>query len=64
MKADMRHAQLEIKPSARQKWEYKTGKMDADADMTQYGGEGWELVSVIQTASDPGTVTAYFKRAM
>lgn len=60
MKADMRHAQLEKKTPPH--WEYKNARMDADADMTQYGGEGWELVSVVPCAGDPSTVMAYFKR--
>ena len=45
------------------RWEYKSGRMEADADLSQYGTEGWELVSVVPVLTDPGQVTAYFKRA-
>lgn len=45
------------------RWEYKVQRMDADADLSQFGGEGWELVSIVPNQMDPSTVTAYFKRA-
>ena len=69
MKADMRHAQIEHRPNGGQlavklgtRWEYRTCKMDAGDDLSQYGGDGWELVSVVANIVDPGTVTAYLKR--
>jgi hypothetical protein len=36
--------------------------MEADGDLTQYGGEGWELVAVVPCAGDPGIVVAHLKR--
>lgn len=67
MKADMRHARFEPKVVTNTRvgvrWEHRSAKMDSDADMSQFSGEGWELVSVVPTPADPGTVTAYFKRA-
>lgn len=48
-------------PAPRQvQWEYRTAIMDRDADLTQFGSEGWELVSVAPLPGDDAIF--YFKR--
>lgn len=47
------------------RWEYRTDTLDNDADLMQYGGEGWELVSVNPVYPDvAGLSRFYFKRRM
>lgn len=41
-------------------WEYRSAIMDREADLSQFGAEGWELVSVTAEAGDRATY--YFKR--
>lgn len=41
-------------------WEYRTAIMDREADLSQFGAEGWELVSVTPDAGDRATY--YFKK--
>lgn len=43
-------------------WEYKSRRMDLDADLTQYGQDGWELVSVAPLPHDPSMAAYHFKR--
>lgn len=64
MKTDQRGAVIERRPehSRAFQWEYRTATMDLDADLTQYGAEGWELVSVVPVAHDPMTAVYHFKR--
>lgn len=62
MRIDARTAQIERKPESVRRFETRSAVMAHDADMSQFGSEGWQLVSVIATPSDPGTVTAYFQR--
>lgn len=45
-----------------QAWEYCSAKMEFDADLTQYGQEGWEFVAAVQIPHDPGTAMFHFKR--
>lgn len=43
-------------------WEYKSRRMDLDADLTQFGQEGWELASVVPLPHDPSMAMYHFKR--
>jgi hypothetical protein len=42
------------------KWEYRTVLASRNADLNQYGEQGWELVSAIPQPADQ--VAYYFKR--
>ena len=44
------------------RWEYRSKKMDVEADLTQYGQDGWELVAVVNIPHDPGQAVYHFKR--
>lgn len=49
--------------SKRFQWEYRQKTMDLDdADLTQYGAEGWECYSVVPIPMDPSRAVFYFKR--
>jgi hypothetical protein len=50
------------KPKKQPAWEYKSRRMDLDADLTQYGQEGWELVAVTPLPHDPSQTMYHFKR--
>ena len=41
-------------------WEYRAALMERDADLEQYGSEGWECYAVLPEAGDRATF--YFKR--
>jgi hypothetical protein len=43
-------------------WEYRQARMEADADISQFGAEGWELVAVVPVSYDPSTCNYWFKR--
>ena len=43
-------------------WEYRSAKYDLDADLTQHGAAGWELVAVVPVPGDSTTAIYYFKR--
>jgi hypothetical protein len=64
MRPDYRGAVIDRPPAApgRPQWEYKSERMEADADLAQWGAEGWDLVSVVAVSYDPGTARFYFKR--
>jgi hypothetical protein len=64
MKIDARGAAVQRKTeSVLQRYETRSAPMAADADMSQFGAEGWQLVSVVPIPSDPGMVMAYFQRS-
>ncbi len=44
------------------KWEYRSEQMDANAELGQFGEEGWELVSVVAIPHDPSQAIFHFKR--
>jgi hypothetical protein len=44
----------------RLRWEYRTELMHRNAELDQFGEEGWELVSVLQSPADEAVF--YFKR--
>lgn len=44
------------------RWDYRSRVMAADADLLQFGEEGWELVSVVPIPHDPGQAVFHFKR--
>ena len=44
------------------RWEYCSKAMDLDADLSQYGFEGWELVAVVSIPHDPSKAVFHFKR--
>jgi hypothetical protein len=47
------------------KWEYRNALLDTDADLTQYGEEGWECYSVLPVFPVvSGRSLYYFKRRM
>lgn len=48
--------------NARAQWEYRQTRMDADADISQFGAESWELVAVVPIPYDPSVCWYYFKR--
>jgi hypothetical protein len=63
MKPDYRGAQTEQrKPAqpARQQWEYRTRQMDREADLSQFGAEGWECYQVLDCGGDMAMF--YFRR--
>lgn len=66
MKTDQRGAVLDRGPeppqAQRAQWEYRSGVMELGADLSQYGVEGWELVSVTPVPHDPGSAAYHFKR--
>jgi hypothetical protein len=41
-------------------WEYKSVLLPRQADLSQYGSEGWELISVIGAPADQAVF--YFRR--
>ena len=43
-----------------QRWEYRSELMDRDADLAQFGVEGWECFAVIAAAADMAMF--YFRR--
>lgn len=47
-------------PRPQTQWEYRTAKMDRDADLAQFGAEGWELVAVNALPNDEALF--HFKR--
>jgi len=49
-------------PPVRDQWEYRSRRMEVDADLSQFGGESWELVSVVPLLYDPSMCLYYFKR--
>lgn len=50
------------KPYVGPQWEYRSRVMDLDADLAQYGQDGWELVSVVPIPHDPTQALYHFKR--
>jgi hypothetical protein len=53
----------QVRPNQTQPgWEYRSQRMDLDADLTQFAQEGWELVSVVPVQHDPSQAIYYFKR--
>ena len=44
------------------RWEYRSKTMEVNADLTQYGDDGWELVSVSPLPHDPSQAVFHFKR--
>lgn len=42
------------------RWDYRSALMDRDADLSQFGTEGWECYSVIPAAGDQAMF--YFRR--
>jgi hypothetical protein len=47
------------------KWEYRNALLDNDADLTQFGEEGWECYSVLPVFPVvSGHSLFYFKRRM
>lgn len=60
MKLDTRRVQQEQNGFRPYQWEYRSATMERDADLSQFGAEGWELVSV---AAHPGDMAQFwFKR--
>lgn len=43
-------------------WEYNQRTMDIEADLTQYGLDGWELVAVVPIPHDSMQAIFHFKR--
>ncbi|MEN6533802.1 MAG: hypothetical protein ABFD89_09085 [Bryobacteraceae bacterium] len=63
MKADYRGAQTEQRKPVlptRQQWEYRSHLMGRDADLTQFGAEGWQCYQVLDCGGD--TAMFYFRR--
>jgi hypothetical protein len=48
--------------NSRPQWEYRHTTADLDADLTQFGQDGWELVSVVPIPHDPTQAIYHFKR--
>jgi len=44
------------------RYEYRSEIMPRDADLSQFGAEGWELVAVVASPGDMAVF--YFKRAV
>lgn len=42
------------------RWEYRSTLLDRDADLSQFGSEGWECYSVVAAPADQATF--YFRR--
>lgn len=63
MRVDSRKAVVEeSQPQAGQQWEYRTRSMDVDADLTQWGQDGWECFAVIPLSYDPTQAVYHFRR--
>jgi hypothetical protein len=64
MRVDSRAAIIERRSEASRapQWEYRAARMDLDADLGQFGAEGWELVAVVPVPHDPMTAMYHFKR--
>jgi len=66
MKINDRSAAIEPRPAPTEQrpaqWEYLSRVMDLDADLMQYGSEGWELVTVVSIPHDPSRAVYHFKR--
>ena len=43
-------------------WEYKQRTMEIDADLTQWGDDGWECYAIIALPHDPISAVYHFKR--
>lgn len=65
MKPDYRGSQVEQRKPAptqqRAQWEYRSQQMDRDADLSQFGAEGWECYQVLDAGGD--TAMFYFRRS-
>lgn len=44
------------------RWEYRAQAMEVEADLIQFGQEGWELVAVVSLPHDPSKAIFHFKR--
>lgn len=64
MRTDQRAAVIERRPEMPRgpQWEYRCQAMEIDADLEQYGAEGWELAAIVSIAHDPGMAAFHFKR--
>ncbi len=64
MKPDYRAAQTELrKPAAappRPQFEYRASQMPREADLSQFGAEGWECYQVLDAGGDQAMF--YFRR--
>ncbi len=43
-------------------WDYRSSVMSVKADISQYGSEGWELVTVVVLHNNPENAIYHFKR--
>ncbi len=51
-----------ISEPRRVQWDYRSPVMSVKADITQYGSEGWELVTVAVLPHSPDMAIFHFKR--
>jgi hypothetical protein len=54
--------QIHIPSPVREQWEHRSQRMEIDADLSQFGSEGWQLVSVAILPHDPSMAMYYFRR--
>lgn len=66
MKTDQRGAVTERRPEApqspREQWEYRSSAMELGSDLSQFGAEGWCLVSMVPLPADPMVAMYVFRR--